>query len=159
LAETVMIASSASVYEGDRQAAESAGFNDFLPKPVKEQELFGILGRYLEIRWIFKKDSSDNDAVATGTNQVDVGDIVMAGRDLPVEELQLLLKLAGEGDVVALRRALQELTERDPAYTRFGEQLTALVSAYRIDELETLLQQLIYEGRSSGAQELQEFRT
>jgi CheY-like chemotaxis protein len=145
LTETVMIASSASVYEGDRQAAKSAGFNDFLPKPVKEQELFGVLGRYLKIRWIFKKDSSDNGAVATGTTQVDIGEMVTAGRDLPVSELQLLLKLAGEGDVVALRGALQELAETGPAHARFAEQLAVLVSAYRIDEIETLLQQLICE--------------
>ena len=145
LAETVMIASSASVYERDRRAAESAGFDGFLPKPVKEQELFGILGRYLQISWVFRKDSSDDGVQAIGRNQVDLGDLVIAGRGLPVEELQRLLTLTGEGDVVALRRALQELAETDLAHARFAEQLAVLVSAYRIDEVETLLQQLICE--------------
>jgi hypothetical protein len=75
----------------------------------------------------------------------DLGDILIVGREVPVDELQLLLKLAGEGDVVALRQSLQNLVETDPTHARFAEQLAALVSAYRIDEVETLLQQILCE--------------
>ena len=32
-----------------------AGFNDFLAKPVMEEELFGILKKHLELRWISKE--------------------------------------------------------------------------------------------------------
>jgi CheY-like chemotaxis protein len=142
LAGAVMIASSASVYEGDRRAAESAGFDDFLPKPVTEQDLFAILGKHLGIKWIVRHDSGEIGSSADRNIPVDVEDVLTAGRDLPVEELRQLLTLAGEGDVVALRRSLQELAETDPAYARFAEHLAVLVSAYRIDEVETLLQQL-----------------
>ncbi|MBV8969593.1 MAG: response regulator, partial [Verrucomicrobia bacterium] len=141
LAGTVMIASSASVYEGDRQAAESAGFNDFLPKPVKEQQLFQILGRHLGIKWIVRPGAGDGSRAAPDI-PMDVEDVLITGRNIPVEELRQLLILAGEGDVVALRRSLQELAETDPAHAGFAEHLTVLVSAYRIDEVETLLQQL-----------------
>jgi CheY-like chemotaxis protein len=142
LAEVVMIASSASVYEGDRQAAASAGFNNFLPKPVKEQELFRLLGQHLGIKWILKPEVG-SDASTKHQLQPDIGDMLMKGRNLPTEELQLLLKLAGEGDVVALRQSLQNLAETDPAQAQFAEQLAILVSGYRIDEVETLLQQVL----------------
>jgi signal transduction histidine kinase/DNA-binding response OmpR family regulator len=145
LAKIVMIASSASVYEGDRQAAESAGFDDFLPKPVKEQELFKILGQHLGIKWILRHEVAANGSAVPSTVQPDIGDMLMAGRDIPIEELQVLLKLAGEGDVVALRQSLQDLAESDPAHARFAQQLAVLVSAYRIDEVETLLQQILCE--------------
>jgi signal transduction histidine kinase/DNA-binding response OmpR family regulator len=145
LAKIVMIASSASVYDGDRQAAESAGFDGFLPKPVKEQELFKILGQHLGIKWIVRHEAGANGSAVSGTVEPDVGDMLLAGRDIPVEELQLLLKLAGEGDVVALRQSLQNLAESDPSHGRFAQQLAALVSAYRIDEVETLLQQILCE--------------
>jgi|GEM_PF-1624187 len=152
IAQIVMIASSASVYEGDRQAAESAGFDDFLPKPVKEQEIFTILGRHLELKWILRHEANNSGSGAKQTARPEVGDMLMSGRKLPVEELQLLLKLAGEGDVVALRQSLQSLAESDPAQARFAEQLATLVSAYRIDEVETLLQQILCEVTEPGVQ-------
>ena len=151
LAGIMMIASSASVYEGDRQAAESAGFDDFLPKPVKEEELFQILGQHLGIKWILRHDAGSNGSLANRTIQPDTGDMLMTGRKVPVDELQVLLKLAGEGDVVALRQSLQNLVETDSAHARFAEQLAALVSAYRIDEVETLLQQILCEATEAVA--------
>jgi signal transduction histidine kinase/DNA-binding response OmpR family regulator len=151
LAGIMMIASSASVYEDDRQAAESAGFDDFLPKPVKEQGLFQILGEHLGIKWILRHDAGDNGSMARHVVEPDLGGILITGREVPVDELQLLLKLAGEGDVVALRQSLQNLVETDPAHARFAEQLAALVSAYRIDEVETLLQQILCEVTESVA--------
>jgi signal transduction histidine kinase/CheY-like chemotaxis protein len=145
LAKIVMIASSASVYEGDRQAAESAGFDDFLPKPVKEQELFKILGQHLGLKWILRHEANANGSARPSTVQLDISDMLMAGHNIPIEELQVLLKLAGEGDVVALRQSLQDLAESDPTHAGFAQQLAVLVSAYRIDEVETLLQQILCE--------------
>jgi signal transduction histidine kinase/ActR/RegA family two-component response regulator len=49
----VIIASSASVFAEDQRQALDAGFNDFLPKPVIEEELFAILGKHLELMWIY----------------------------------------------------------------------------------------------------------
>jgi CheY-like chemotaxis protein len=51
--DLVVIASSASVFADDQRLARASGFTDFLPKPVLEQELFQILGRHLEIKWIY----------------------------------------------------------------------------------------------------------
>ena len=48
----VIIASSASVFADDRRLALDSGANDFLPKPVMEEELFDILGRHLQLKWI-----------------------------------------------------------------------------------------------------------
>ena len=149
LAGIVMIASSASVFDGDRQAAESAGFNDFLAKPVKEQELFRLVGKHLGLKWIVRRDGGGNAPAAKQRMQPDIGSILTTGREVPAEELQLLLKLAGEGDVVALRQSLQDLVETDPTHAQFAEQLGMLVSAYRIDEVETLLQQLLCEATES----------
>jgi signal transduction histidine kinase/ActR/RegA family two-component response regulator len=49
----VIIASSASVFAEDQRLALDSGFNDFLAKPVMEEELFEILGKHLEITWIY----------------------------------------------------------------------------------------------------------
>jgi CheY-like chemotaxis protein len=51
--DLVVIASSASVFADDQRLARASGFTDFLPKPVLEEELFQILGRHLELKWIY----------------------------------------------------------------------------------------------------------
>jgi signal transduction histidine kinase/CheY-like chemotaxis protein len=48
----VIIATSASVFANDQRLALDCGSNDFLPKPVMEEELFEILGRHLKLQWI-----------------------------------------------------------------------------------------------------------
>jgi signal transduction histidine kinase/DNA-binding response OmpR family regulator len=145
LAKIVMIASSASVYDGDRRDAESAGFNDFLPKPVKERELFRILERHLRLKWIVGGETESERSAALGSIQSldDVRPVTKS--TIPVEQLRRLLALTGEGDVMALRCTLQELLETDPAHAAFAERLMALVSAYRIEEVESLLQRRISE--------------
>jgi CheY-like chemotaxis protein len=48
----VIIATSASVFANDQRLALDCGSNDFLPKPVMEEQLFEILGRHLKLQWI-----------------------------------------------------------------------------------------------------------
>ena len=54
----IIIASSASVFSDDQRQALAAGFNDFLPKPIMEEELFEILGRHLDLKWIYAQEDS-----------------------------------------------------------------------------------------------------
>ena len=155
LAQTVMIASSASVYDGDRRDAESAGFDDFLPKPVKERELLRILKQRLGIKWVVKREPDGKSSLASDATRTadSTQRLTVTERDAPAEQLRQLLTLAGEGDIVALRCKLQELAETDPAYSGFAERLVALVSAYRIDEVETLLQRALSEPIGTAANE------
>jgi signal transduction histidine kinase/ActR/RegA family two-component response regulator len=49
----IIIASSASVFADDQRLALASGFNDFLPKPVMEEELFELLRRRLRVEWVY----------------------------------------------------------------------------------------------------------
>lgn len=155
LAKTVMIASSASVYEGDRHDAESAGFDDFLPKPVRERELIRILEKRLGLKWILGSELGGDGSAATDANQA--ADVLRqrsgTEQGIPVERLRQLLTLAGEGDVVGLQRALQQLAEADPAHAAFLKRLVLLVAAYRIDEVEIILQRAIGQPLGSAEDE------
>jgi signal transduction histidine kinase/CheY-like chemotaxis protein len=51
--DLIVIASSASVFADDQRLAFDAGFTDFLPKPVMEEELFGVLEKHLKLKWIY----------------------------------------------------------------------------------------------------------
>src|SRR5271165_6018275 len=155
LAKTVMIASSASVYEGDRHDAESAGFDDFLPKPVREGELIPILEQLLGLKWILESESVSDGSTAIGS--IPTADILRqrsgTEANIPVEELRQLLTLAGQGDVVGLQRALEQLAETDPAHGAFSKRLALLVAAYRIDDVEIILQRAIDQPGGSAENE------
>jgi signal transduction histidine kinase/CheY-like chemotaxis protein len=148
LAKTVMIASSASVYEGDRHDAESSGFDDFLPKPVKERELLQILERHMGLKWIVGREwINDGSTAAVGTiRPADIGSGSSSAEErISVERLLQLLTLAGDGDVVGLRLALEQFADTDAAHRALAKRLVPLVAAYRIDDVETILQQAIGE--------------
>jgi signal transduction histidine kinase/CheY-like chemotaxis protein len=51
----IIIACSASVFADDQRLALDSGFSDFLAKPVMEEELFGVLGRHLQLRWTYQE--------------------------------------------------------------------------------------------------------
>jgi hypothetical protein len=150
-----MIASSASVYEGDRHDAESAGFDDFLPKPVRERELTQILEQLLGLKWIFESESVSDGSTAIGP--IPAADILRqhsgTEANIPVEKLRQLQTLAGQGDIVGLQRALEQLAETDPAHGAFSKRLALLVAAYRIDDVEIILQRAIGQPIGSGENE------
>jgi signal transduction histidine kinase/ActR/RegA family two-component response regulator len=54
----IIIASSGSVFADDQRLAFASGFNDFLPKPVMEEELFEILRRRLQVKWVYAERCS-----------------------------------------------------------------------------------------------------
>lgn len=54
LKDKVIIATSASVYETDRQKSLAAGGTDFLPKPIKIELLLEQLQRHLNLQWIYR---------------------------------------------------------------------------------------------------------
>jgi signal transduction histidine kinase/CheY-like chemotaxis protein len=54
----IIIASSASVFADDQRRALDSGFNDFLAKPVMEEELFEILGRHLRVKWTYAEPNN-----------------------------------------------------------------------------------------------------
>jgi signal transduction histidine kinase/CheY-like chemotaxis protein len=53
----IIVASSGSVFANDQRLALASGFNDFLPKPVVEEELFKILSRHLRVKWVYAEQS------------------------------------------------------------------------------------------------------
>jgi CheY-like chemotaxis protein len=60
--DLIIIASSGNVFADDQRFALASGFNDFLPKPVMEEELFEILRRHLRVKWIYAEQNKSRSA-------------------------------------------------------------------------------------------------
>jgi len=133
----VMIASSASVYEDDRHNAISSGFDDFLPKPIKELELCRVLEEHLDIHWTRTSQIRESASGAFFTSVEDAIKEPVNEPTPPEKEIRQLLAYARSGDVMALRAEIEKIT--DIRYQVFRQRLSVLAGGFRMSEIERVL--------------------
>ena len=137
LASLIMIASSASVYVDDRETALAAGFNGFVPKPVNESVLFGLFEELLGLQPVY---GTTNGAQADfqGTEEAINRPLT---ETLPgIAKMDQLLPYAKLGDVIALRAAIQKLSEENPALRIFCQRISILAEKYQMSGVEKILE-------------------
>ena len=125
-----IVAMSASVYPVDREQAIGAGCDEFVPKPIRETELFAVLGRLLGLEW------THADGAAPTRDSQTPFDL------LPLPELAALdelLALAECGDVLKLTEILKSLRVADPKLAPFVSRIDALAASYQMRALSDAL--------------------
>jgi CheY-like chemotaxis protein len=136
LKETVMIASSASVFAEDWQQSMDAGAHDFLPKPIKKGQLLELLGRHLRLQWRYADDDGQEHRAVSLT-------ALTAEQVPPRDELVRLYELATMGHAAALQTQAAELAEADERYALFAGEVERQARALQINELCTFLEQYL----------------
>jgi signal transduction histidine kinase len=118
---TVIIASSASVFEFNRQASQQAGFNDFLPKPILAEVLLQHLQRHLGLVWIC--DNREAPAVqATDPHE----DFIVP----PGSELVVLYEAAQIGHVERITQEAIRIAALDSQYACFSDRIKGLAEQF-----------------------------
>jgi signal transduction histidine kinase/CheY-like chemotaxis protein len=150
LAHLNLIASSASVYEDDRHKAMLAGFDDFVPKPVKEQELFDVLGRHLNLQWIHKEKNGDHPTSKFAS--IDEANEKPLDEQLPPPAvLEEFMTLAKRGDVMGLRDEIERLDASSPVLHTFCERIRLLASEFRMAAIQKVLENALAKSSASSA--------
>ncbi len=124
LQNVVIIASSASVFNFDRQKSHEAGCNDFLLKPLQTEELFHQLQHHLDITWIYEKEIANQQSKSAETTSLSVMP--------PRNELKALYDAARIGNIKGVKNEALRLQLLDAQYFAFSEQLLKL--AQEMDE-------------------------
>ncbi|MGD1804358.1 ATP-binding protein [Dapis sp. BLCC M126] len=142
--ETIVIVSSASVFEADRQKSFAAGGNDFLPKPIEAEELYRMLVQHLNIQWIYKELDKTLTEVseAIPTNEVTIPTI---------GELTILLEQSMQGQIKAMQQELENLSQKDARYLPFIEELKPLIRSFKLKEVRQYLTETIEQAKESNA--------
>ena len=123
-----IIATSASVSEADQAVIRAAGFDDFLPKPITWPRLLALLGRYLQLEWVYAPDWEEAEASEAAEAVVP-----------PLEELAALYELARLGDVLAAQARAIQLEQRDPRWRPFAQRVAQLAGQFEAQKLLALL--------------------
>ena len=133
LRDAIVLVSSASVFELDRQKSLDAGGNDFLPKPVQADLLLGLLKKYLQLEWVY------GETVDAGEKAQQA---MISKMQLPaIEILQLLNEQAQAGDLDAVIEIAEEIQTANPQHAIFAKKILVLAEGFQVKELRALIQE------------------
>ena len=127
---TPIVALSAAVFEASQEASRKAGCDAFVPKPLREQELFEALDRVLPIAWIFEDPAR---RAACGEGQACL-------EPPPRPVLDELYDLATRGHIVGVRRVIDQVEGLGPQYAGFAECLRKKARDFQLQAICELLE-------------------
>ena len=139
--EKIILASSASVFNFNRQQSWESGCNDFIPKPIQSEELLEKLQNYLGLQWIYEKDelelvedsaarastSSHQGAISAGTPKTDIQSEI---RVPPPEQLTAVCAAIEIGDFDAIEEEATRFGKLEPQYYSFSAKLLQLAKEF-----------------------------
>ncbi|MEG4171285.1 MULTISPECIES: ATP-binding protein [unclassified Microcoleus] len=132
--DVILIASSASVFNFDRQNSHEAGCNEFLAKPIQVEELLELLKNYLQIEWIYDQPADlENEQREGFTNLLNIqsGELVIP----PSTELLALFNAARIGDIEVVEQEANRLKQIDGNYHTFANKILEFAKNFEEKEL------------------------
>jgi signal transduction histidine kinase len=133
LKTTIVIASSASVFEIDRQQSQAAGCDDFLPKPIRLEDLLQQLQTYLNLTWIYELEPESFDDLHA-TEQPIVP---------PFEELIYLYEFAQNGDIKQIKEEAQRIYNLSDQYRQFANSILEMANNFEDEKIVSLIEPYI----------------
>ncbi len=122
-ADVPVLAVTASPGDDARAKALEAGCRDFLSKPLRAGELYGMLSRYLDLRFEAIEPAAEEDPGLVPP---------------PAPVAERIRRAAAIGNLSELHAIAQELTAGDEAHARLGRHVGRLANAFEFEALERL---------------------
>jgi signal transduction histidine kinase/DNA-binding NarL/FixJ family response regulator len=138
LRDTIVIATSASVFGYDQEASHESGCNGFVSKPIRETELLAQLQTHLDLEWQYEAES-ESSREHTGSENVPHPPVA-----LPDAELNTLLNLARMGDLKGILEQATHLEQQNPEWEPFVVQLRRLAQGFKERQILELIKR--YQG-------------
>ena len=136
LRDTILIASSARVFEVDRQRSLNAGANAFLAKPVQIEELLQLLQMQAAVSWRYRQPMSPAPVAKAVVYE---GPIVVP----KIAVLEHLYHLAMMGNLEEIEQQLTRLKADDIRFSPFVERVLKLTSSFQVKATQHCLKSLM----------------
>jgi len=128
---TVIIATSASVFNFNRQQSLAAGCNNFLPKPIQAEELFSQLKLYLQLDWIYN-NINQSQQISLDSHE----EIIFP----PETELASLYQAAKAGYVMGIQEEVYRIQKLNSKYVNFTNKILKLIEDFEDEAIVKMLQ-------------------
>ncbi len=150
---TVIIALTASAFDEERSVILSAGCDDFVAKPFREQVILEKMAKYLGVRYVYDREPSSSsqgsqfssnlyvDEIAGNMRRSDLPFIISASsfQVMPGEWIDELYEAAEEVDNDWIFRLILTIP---PIHANFGSAIAELVNNFRCDRIIDLIEEL-----------------
>ncbi|MGK7917795.1 MAG: ATP-binding protein [Prochloraceae cyanobacterium] len=146
LPKIITIASSASVFESDRQKSLDAGADDFLPKPLQADCLLEMLRIHLHLKWIYE---TQNIVESGCQQQLYLGNKSLSAQVIleivppPQKQLVLLYDLAKQGLLHDILEYLEKLDKSDEKLIDFTREVRQLAKQFQVKKIQDFLEQYL----------------
>jgi|GEM_PF-408785 len=135
---TIILVSSASVFDIDQRNSLAAGGNDFLAKPIRAEKLLELIQHHLQLIWVY--DALPNDEVNEEENLVNLTRQI---KPPPIDILDKLTELVEIGDLDSIAEIAQEISASDPTQMAFSQELINLADSFEVKKLKAFIQQYL----------------
>ncbi|OKH40593.1 serine/threonine protein kinase [[Phormidium ambiguum] IAM M-71] len=145
LKDVIVIAISASVFEFDQQQSIQVGCNDFLPKPIREEDLLQKLQQYLKLEWIYENNNEIRELLKEKVNSENsaVSSVNFSNLAIPpATEVAIFLDLAMRGDLRAIAKRATQLEELNQEWSLFASHLRQLAKEFKGRQILEFLNQI-----------------
>jgi PAS domain S-box-containing protein len=137
--KTVVIATSASVFNYHRSDSLTAGCDDFIPKPIRVEELLKCLQQHLELKWIYEQPT-EVELVASNDFETDISASLAV---LPTEQATILFDLAMQGDINGILEQADKLKQMDQQLVPFAKKVMQLAKKFEDEQICELVKPLL----------------
>ncbi len=134
---TVIIATSASVFDNDRQESLLAGCDGFVAKPIHAQRLADLLVEHLKLEWLYEGQQIEG---GNGAAAEDAAPVMVPP---PPEELNVLLDLALSGKMKRIRERADQLEQSDSRLKLFSERIREMAKGFKEKELLAFIREYV----------------
>ncbi|MBE9127214.1 MULTISPECIES: PAS domain S-box protein [unclassified Coleofasciculus] len=125
---TVVLATSASVFADKQQECLAAGCNGFIPQPVQAEHLFAQLQQHLGLEWIYEPKTKDESLAGSSSEVSPVPSEMVPPSS---EEIAILYELAMMGDIKGISEHASQLEALDPQFVPFAKKLRRLAKGFQ----------------------------
>ena len=131
LSNVPILAVSASAFEQTRQECFRAGCQEFLSKPVMEEQMWEMLPRYVPADWLYEQEPLSAETTLNASPPV------MPSR----EQLSRLYDYALIGDILGVREEIRVLSQQRPECSEFLKQLETMAARFNLVGIRASIEQ------------------
>ncbi len=129
LKDVIIIMISASVFDYYKQQSMEAGCDDFLPKPIRAEDLLKQLGKYLKLNWLY-------DDELPVENILEANELIGPSK----EQAEIIFDLAMKGNLSKVTKQANEFAQDNKNLQQFAEKISELSKDFEEEEICDLIE-------------------
>ncbi|EDX75778.1 PAS fold family [Coleofasciculus chthonoplastes PCC 7420] len=138
---TVVLALTASAFEEERSLVLSAGCDDFVRKPFREDVIFNKIAHYLGVQYVYEQPTASTalEDENLASNQP------LTAQALTIMPKEWIHELYQAADSIDNERIFQLIEQIPPTHTAIAQAITDMVNNFRCDQIIDLIEEQMKE--------------